>query len=114
MSTRNDVKLQKEAADPRKWTTLRVTQETADMIKQKMRFGDNNADDVLFKILNGEADVMFDFISIDGEGPLTSPHEIVFCLGENKPPHLKPHYYEFKKGVISPIDKPPRMIRVDQ
>ncbi|MDO8659662.1 MAG: hypothetical protein Q7K54_03610 [Candidatus Parcubacteria bacterium] len=108
MSSRNDVKQQKIENTPNKeWTTVRITRETAELIRRSYVFGDNNADDVLHRILSGIADVWVEFLAIDGEGPKTSPREIFFQLGESD---YKPRFYRFKNGVIEQISKPPKLV----
>ncbi len=88
-----------------KWTTIRVTDDVANLIKKRFDYHDNNMNDTLRRFLTGDAELWFEFVSIDGEGPKTTPHEIFFQLGD-KPPH----FYRFLNGCIEPVSKPPRML----
>ena len=94
-----------KSLDDEKWTTVRVTNEVASLIRKHFDYHDNNMNDTLRRILTGDAELWFEFVSIDGEGPKTTPHEIYFQLGD-KPPH----YYHFLNGCIEPVSKPPRML----
>lgn len=88
-----------------KWTTLRVSEESAEMLRRSMHYPDRNIEDVLRRLLQGEGEVFFRVLMVDGEGAETSRSTVEFQLGDEPP-----RYYRFEAGKTRRIPAPTRLV----
>ena len=79
------------------------------MVRSSMHYPDRNIDDALRRMIQGEGEVFFDVLMVNGEGAKTCRSTVEFQLGD-KPPR----YYRFEAGEIKRIPAPTRLVVVKE
>lgn len=90
-----------------KFTTVRISEINAENLRKMMRYPETSINDTLTKLLNGDTEVFLDILAVNGEGKMTTESTVIFQLGD-----LHPRYFQFQKGVITPI--PPPVMKVQE